>query len=195
MQLSGRLQAARIWLQVRRLALVGSALLLGCAGSGPGGGFEVRFSQQDVQSALDSARPSQSLLDGRLTLGLRDRLLVRVGDPPGRIRLRAPLAITVAGLPALPADLAGTVSLRYDAGRKAFFLDEPVVDSLSAPLLPRALEGAAREAVTRWLASRLSQTPVYTLRQDGPLKEQAARALLQSVRIEPDQVVARFSLG
>ncbi|MBU3738742.1 MAG: DUF1439 domain-containing protein [Rhodoferax sp.] len=176
------------------LALAGSALLLACSTHEPAGLFEIRFSQREVQAALDAARPTQALLDGRLTLGLRDRMEAVLGDPPGRIRLRAPLAITVTGLPPLPADVTGTASLRYDPARKAFFLDAPQVDSVVAPLLPRALEGVAREAITRLLASRLNQTPVYELRQDGPLKEQAARSLLQSVRIEPGQVVARFSL-
>ncbi|MEY4265733.1 MAG: hypothetical protein RIS90_268, partial [Pseudomonadota bacterium] len=77
---------------------------------------------------------------------------------------------------------------------KAFFLEAPQLDAVAAPLLPKALEGAARTAITRQLATSFSQTPVYSLKADGSLKEQAARQTLKSIRIDPDRIVARFGL-
>ena len=70
----------------------------------------------------------------------------------------------------------------------------PADGKLAAQLLPTAMEGAARTAVTRQLAASFSKAPVYSLKTDGSLKEQAARQTLKSIRIEPDRIVARFGL-
>jgi hypothetical protein len=94
----------------------------------------------------------------------------------------------------MPASVKGSSGLRYDDAQKAFFLEEPKLDAVTAPLLPKALEGAARTAITRQLAASFNKTPVYSLKTDGSLKEQAARQTLKSIRIDPDRIVARFGL-
>ena len=43
------------------------------------------------------------------------------------------------------------------------------------------------------MASYFRNRPVYVLREDGSLQEQAARWLLRSIRIEPGQVIAVLS--
>ena len=180
----------------RRALLTGltglAALLASCAGGGPAE-FSLSFSEAEVQAALDKAEKSRELLDGLLRVSVEGSPQVRLGEPPERIGLQARLSIRVSGVGAMPANVKASSGLRYDATAKAFFLDAPRIESIEAPLLPRALEGTARNVITRQLNASFAQTPVYTLKSDGSLKEQAARGLLKSVRIERSRVVAVFS--
>lgn len=181
---------------IRRTLLVGvsglAALLAACAGGGPAE-FSLNFSESEVQAALDKAEKSRELLDGLLRVSVEGSPQVRLGEPTERIGLQARLSIRVSGVGAMPANVKASSGLRYDVTAKAFFLDAPRLESIDAPLLPRALEGTARKLITRQLDASFAQTPVYTLKADGSLKEQAARGLLKSVRIEPGRVVAVFS--
>ena len=169
-----------------------AALLAACAGGGPAQ-LSLSFSEAEVQAALDRAEKSRELLDGLLRVSVEGSPQVRLGEPPERIGLQARLSIRVSGVGAMPANVKASSGLRYYAMAKAFFLDAPRLESIDAPLLPRALEGTARKLITRQLDASFAQTPVYTLKADGSLKEQAARGLLKSVRIERGRVLAVFS--
>ena len=181
---------------IRRALLTGlsglAALLAACAGGGPAE-LSLSFSEAEVQAALDKAEKSRDLLDGLLRVSVEGSPQVRLGEPAERIGLQTRLSIRVSGVGAMPATVKASSGLRYDATAKAFFLEAPRIESIEAPLLPRALEGTARNVITRQLNASFAQTPVYTLKSDGSLKEQAARGLLKSVRIERSRVVAVFS--
>ena len=181
---------------IRRALLIGlsglAALLAACAGGGPAE-LSLSFSETEVQAALDKAEKSRELLDGLLRVSVEGSPQVRLGEPPERIGLQTRLSIQVSGVGAMPAMVKASSGLRYEPRIKAFFLEAPRIESIEAPLLPRALEGAARNVITRQLNASFAQTPVYTLKSDGSLKEQAARGLLKSVRIERSRVVAVFS--
>lgn len=181
---------------VAKLSWIGLAitlLLAACAGGKPAD-MELSFTERELQAALNKADMSTRLLDGLVVVSVTGQPQIKLGTPPERIGIAAQLSIKVVGLPAMPANVKGSSGLRYDDAQKAFFLDAPQLDAVTAPLLPKAMEGAARTAITRQLAACFSQTPVYSLKADGSLKEQAARQTLKSIRIEPDRIVARFGL-
>ena len=180
----------------RTLSWIGLAITLviaACAGGKPAD-MELSFTERELQAALNKADMSTRLLDGLVVVSVTGQPQAKLGQPPERIGIAAQLSIKVVGLPAMPANVKGTSGLRYDDAQKAFFLDAPQLDAVTAPLLPKAMEGAARTAITRQLAASFSKTPVYSLKTDGSLKEQAARQTLKSIRIEPDRIVARFGL-
>ena len=168
-------------------------LLAACAGGKPAE-IELSFTERELQAALNKADMSTRLLDGLVVVSVTGQPQVKLGQPPERIGIAAQLSIKVVGLPAMPANVKGSSGLLYDDAQKAFFLDAPQLDAVTAPLLPKAMEGAARTAITRQLATSFSKTPVYSLKTEGSLKEQAARQTLKSIRIEPDRIVARFGL-
>jgi hypothetical protein len=168
-------------------------LLAACAGGKPAE-IELSFTERELQAALNKADMSTRLLDGLVVVSVTGQPQVKLGQPPERIGIAAQLSIKVVGLPAMPANVKGSSGLLYDDAQKAFFLEAPQLDAVTAPLLPKAMEGAARAAITRQLAASFSNTPVYSLKTEGSLKEQAARQTLKSIRIEPDRIVARFGL-
>ena len=175
------------------IGLAITLLLTACAGGKPTE-VELSFTERELQAALNKADMSKRLLDGLVVVAVEGQPQVKLGQPPERIGIATHLSIKVVGLPAIPAMVKGSSGLRYDETLKAFFLDAPQLDAVTAPLLPKALEGATRAAITRQLAASFSQTPVYSLKADGSLKEQAARQTLKSIRIDPDRIVARFGL-
>jgi hypothetical protein len=89
--------------------------------------------------------------------------------------------------------MSGSAGIRYDDKEKAFYLEQPVAESVHSPALSRDAAQVARGAVTQLMTGYFRKRPVYVLREDGNAQERAARWLLRSVRIEPNRVVAILS--
>ena len=177
----------------RALLALLTTVLTACTGMGAPE-VQVAFTAREVQAAIDKAPRSKSLADGLLVLILEGSPKVRLGEGTNRIGITAQLGIQVAGAKPVPATVSASAQLVYVEARKAFFLEAPLVEAIEATFLPKALEPVARKAASVQLAGALKDTPVYTLQDDGSLKERAARRLLKSVRIGKDEVVAVFAL-
>lgn len=157
-------------------------------------GREVRFSEAEVQAAVDRHLPQEKrlgewgsvrwLVPPRLTLGR---------PQPAKVGLAGRAALDLLQQPEITVDFAGTTGIRYDDAGKAFHLEDPMLDQLSAPGLSPALQPLLLRALNRVLAQYFRSHPIYVLRPDGSTTEQTARWLLRDLRIEPGQVVARLS--
>lgn len=154
---------------------------------------EVAFSEAEVQAALDKASPGEVRYGGLMALNLERPPQIRLGVPAERVAVVAKLNLSLAGGPPLPLEMSGTAGVRYDDKEKAFYLDKPVADSVQSPALSPDAAQAARSAVTQLMAGYFRSRPVYVLREDGNLKEKAARWLLRALRVEPGRVVATLS--
>ena len=147
------------------------------------------------QAAVDRAGPQEKRYGALMTVSLREPPKVSLGVPEGRatvagrVELTSPLLVR----PAVPVDVVATAGIRYDDNAKAFFLDQPVAESIASPQLGRDAEPLARQAVNALLVNYFRSRPVYVLRDDASLKEKTARWLLKSGRIEPGKVVATLS--
>ena len=177
---------------LKRLAtlLLIAATLPACAGIGE---REVSFSEPEVQAALDRKGRQEKTYAGILQVALREAPVIRLGQVPGRITLSGRVFVTVVGNPALPVDVTGSAGLRYDDASKAFYLENPVAESVETAALPREAQGMARQVVSQFIAAYFRSRPVYQLREDGSLAEQTARWLLKTIRIEDGRVVATLS--
>lgn len=180
-----------------RIALFGCALLAWpLAGAA---GFlekEVVFSEAEIQASLAKAKPQQISYGGLITVALNEPPRISLDSPDGRAGIATSLDVDVQGNPPPPTiriDVAGRSGIRYDDRSKAFFLEKPVIDSVTSPTLGKEVSPAVRIAAAQLLASYFRTKPVYVLREDGPPQEAMARWLLKSVRIEPGRVVAVLS--
>lgn len=155
---------------------------------------EVVISEAEVQAAIDKKGPQQRNFGGLLSAALNTPPKISLGVPEKRIGIagRIDLAGPLLREP-LAVDVIADAGLRYDDERKAFFLENPVVSSLSAPALNKDQQAIAREAVTALLVRYFQKQPIYVLREEGSLQEKAARWLLKEVRIETGRVVAVLS--
>ena len=154
---------------------------------------EVVFSQAEVQAALDKSSPAEVRYGGLLALTLLQPPQVTLGVPAERVGIAAQMSIAMAGGAPLPLEMSGSAGIRYDDKEKAFYLEQPVAESVHSPALSRDAAQVARGAVTQLMAGYFRKRPVYVLREDGHAQERAARWLLRSVRIEPGRVVAILS--
>ena len=154
---------------------------------------EVSFSEEEVQAALARKGKQEKNYGGILLVSLRDAPNIRLGQSPGRIGLAGRVFVTLVGNPALPVDVTGSAGLRYDDASKAFYLDNPLAESVETTALPREAQGMARQVVSQFIAGYFRNRPVYQLREDGSLEEQTARWLLKSVRVEPGRLIATLS--
>lgn len=155
-------------------------------------GKEVAFSEAEIQTALARSGPQQRNYNGLMTVALLEAPRITVGVPEGRVGIAARVHLALLGQPAIPVDVTGTAGIRYNDKTKAFYLENPVADSVTSQALPKEYEPAARNAVNSLIANYFRK-PVYVLRPDGSPEEAAAHWLLRSVRIEPGRVVAILS--
>lgn len=154
---------------------------------------EITFSEPEVQAVLERKGRQEKTYAGILLVALREAPNIRLGQIPGRITLSGRVFVTLVGNPALPVDVTGNAGLRYDDASKAFYLENPVVDTVETAALPREAQVMARQMVSQFIAAYFRNRPVYQLREDGSLAEQTARWLLKAIRIEDGRVVATLS--
>lgn len=178
-----------------RTALCLLATLVTYAASGLAGPLdrEVSFSESQVQSALAKSGALTKNYGGLMSFSLAEPPHITLGTPEGRVGISARIHVALLGNPGIPVDVTGTAGIRYDDNAKAFFLENPVADSVESQALAKESEPAARRTVNALISTYFRSKPVYTLRENGNAQEIAARWLLRSVRIEPGRVVATLS--
>lgn len=154
---------------------------------------EVVFSETDIQSALAKAKPLQLSYGGLLSVAMKEAPRILLDGTDGRARIITELDVELQGQKPIRVEASGRAGVRYDDKSKAFYLENPVVDSVTTPALRQEANPAVREAASQLIAAYFRTKPVYVLREDGSPQEIAARWLLKSVRIEPRRVVAVLS--
>lgn len=154
---------------------------------------QITFTAQDIQAIIDKAPKSKALIDGLILVSLEDSPVIKLGQSPNRFGVSARLAIQVAGAKAVSVKIGGSGSVIYSEPNKAFFLDAPLIETIDAPFVPKALEAAVRTAITNRLVKRFSTSPIYALRENGPMKERRDWRLLKSIQIRQNEVVATYS--
>lgn len=178
-----------------RFTLFATTLLL--AGSVWSAGLlekEIHFSEADIQAQVDKSGGMQkSYGNGMIVVALIEAPKIHLGEPEGKASVAARLKVSLLGNPPVPVDVLGTSGLRYDDNTKAFYLENPVANSVQSVGIPREAEPMARQAITQLMTAYFRSKPVYVLREDGSLQEKAARWLLRSIRIEPGRVTALLS--
>lgn len=154
---------------------------------------EVVFTEADIQTALDRARPQQIAYGHLLAVRIDAPPRVSLDSDDGRAGLAAGLDVDIQGQPPLRVDIAGRSGVRYDDQMKAFFLDKPVIESVDSPTLAKEASLLLRQAVSQLMQGYFRTQPIYVLRSNGGPQEATARWLLKSVRIERGRVVAVLS--
>mgnify|MGYP000854688679 FL=1 len=154
---------------------------------------EVVFSQADIEAALARAKPLQLSYGGLISVALNEPPTIRLDGDDGRAGIASAVDVEMPGGRPLRVDVAGRAGVRYDDQQKAFFLENPVVDSVTIPARRKEANPLVRQAASQLLASYFRSKPVYVLRENGNLQEMTTRWLLKSVRIEAGRVVAVLS--
>ena len=154
---------------------------------------EIVFSETEIQNSLLKSSPQSQNYGGWMIVSLREAPKVTLGNPEGRVGIAARLYIALLGGSPIPVDVTGTAGVRYDDQHKAFYLENPVADSIESQAIPPEAAPKAKQAINTLIANYFRKKPVYVLREDGSAEEIAARWLLRSIRIEPGKVVATLS--
>ena len=83
-------------------------------------------------------------------------------------------------------------SLRYKPSKGAFYLDKPEVVSLKLDQLPEKKQQLIKNIAQIVLTKILSKTPIYKLK-DKDLKQRLIKSSLESVTVEDERVLIKFS--
>lgn len=157
-------------------------------------GYVLRFSEADLKARLEQSLPYEKrylyvfnvtldhprfdLVEGsdRIAGGVDVILHVKFGG-------EKPLSGSV--------DLSG--GLRYDAAQRAFFLADPVVETISVEGVSARHANKANEAISLTLAEFFRTRPIYVIEPDDAPKA-AAYMLLRDVTVSDGHVVVTLGL-
>jgi hypothetical protein len=150
----------------------------------------VNLTQQEIQERLSTRFPLQRSLV-LINLTLRDpKVVLREGSD----RVTTELTADVAGpLGTLTGNVVVSGVPFYDATRKAFFLNDPALDSLRVPGLTADLETQTRQLVEAVAKPTLRELPVYEL-TGKDAKEVTAQYALREVRVKDGKLQAVLGL-
>jgi hypothetical protein len=94
--------------------------------------------------------------------------------------------------------LRGTLKLsgkiRYDDAEGAFFLEDPIVETMYIVGIPNKWSGKVNEAVTRAVSEFLNRAPIYRLHPTD-MKKAAARLILRNVEVVDKKLVVTMGIG
>ena len=153
---------------------------------------EISFSEEEIQQAITKSGP-QTKNYGWMSVSLLETPKITLGSPEGRVGIIARIHVSLLGNRAVPIDVTGTAGIRYDDTAKAFFLENPVANSVESQAIPKEAEASARQATNNLISAYFKAKPLYVLRDDGTPQEATARWLLKSIRIAPGKAVATLS--
>jgi hypothetical protein len=154
---------------------------------------EISFSEAEVQNSLIKAGPQSQNYGGWMSVSLREAPTITLGNPTGRVGISARLYVALLGGSAIPVDITGAAGVRYDDRSKAFYLENPVAQSIESQAIPPEAKPGALQAINSLIVNYFRKKPIHVLREDGSPEEITARWLLRSIRIEPGKVVASLS--
>ena len=153
-------------------------------------GRRVSIEAADAQQFVETRFPQRhSALGGLLQLAVsRPRLQL----PPGeRLHLELDLAAGTAG--AAPVALGRVLlssALRYDTGARAFFLEQPSIESFQPARPELALDSGTRGLLSTWLADYARTEPVYRL--EPPLAALLGGLEVQSAGVRDGRLYVLF---
>ena len=82
-----------------------------------------------------------------MTVALLEAPKITLGVPEGRVGIAARVDIALLGNRPVPVNFTGTAGIRYDDNAKAFFLENPVAQTVESQAIPREAEPQAKQAV------------------------------------------------
>jgi hypothetical protein len=154
-------------------------------------GRRVSVEAADAQAFLEGRFPQQEdALGGLVEVTLsRPRLAI----PPGpRMQLALDLALATAGGAPVPmGNMILTSALRYDTAQRAFFLDQPRIDSFQPVGGGDSLDDSSRQLLNAWLTDYARNEPVYRI--DPAIAAMLGGLAVESAGIEDGRLVVTFN--
>ena len=154
-------------------------------------GRQVRVPTADAQQFLEGRFPHrQDMLGGLAEVTVsRPQLAI----PPGtRMQLGMDVAVAMAGGAPVPMGrLELTSALRYDATRRALFLEQPRIEDFHPSAGGQGLDEASRGLLNAWLVDYARREPVYRI--DPALAAMVGGLDVASAGVENGQLVVTFN--
>jgi hypothetical protein len=154
-------------------------------------GRRVSVQAADAQAFLEGRFPQrQEALGGLLEVTISQP---RLAIPPGqRMQLGLDLALATAGGAPVPmGNMILTSALRYDTTQRAFFLDQPRIDSFQPVGGGDSLDDGSRQLLNAWLTDYARNEPVYRI--DPAIAALLGGMEVESAGIEDGRLVVTFN--
>jgi predicted small secreted protein len=146
----------------RLLLLVIVLVVAGCANT-------IRVTQRDIQQQIDSRLPLGTGAGAPVSLSLQElrcELLAAPVAGSDNVELDARVQFAVLGLLQIESRAAMRGRLVYDAGRGAFFIEQPQLLAVDIDRVPAQQRQLLMANLQPLVSAVLARTPVYTLQDE-----------------------------
>lgn len=187
----------KFWLLLLSLLLVGSAIF---AWSIWGQRYQIVLSEEQLIAKLNEKFPFSKSFFFVVDLSFSNpNLALESGSD--RITFGCDVETNVkldSAADKIPRPLRGTMKLsgnvRYDSSEAAFFLENPIVETLDIAGIPEKWRSKVRDGATKAVAEFLGRAPIYRLRPTD-IKKAAARLILRDVRVTEKKLILTMGVG
>lgn len=154
-------------------------------------GRSVGVPASDAQQFLDGRFPHRQDMLGGLAQVTVSRPQLAI--PPGtRMQLGLDVALATAGGAPVPmGQLVLTSALRYDTAQRAFFLDQPRIETFHPSGGGEGLDETSRSLLNAWLVDYARREPVYRI--DPALAGMLGGLDVESAGVRDGQLVVTFN--
>jgi len=153
--------------------------------------YTIELTQQQLQERLEGMMPMHR--DRYFMKVTLDQPVVDLAVGDGMLGFEGVITIDA------PGNMGGEVAVKiagelvYDPDQGAFFFKKPKILSLDTSQILSGNEAQVKSVIEPLASKYLERKPVYLL-QDDDLKQQLAKAVLQSVTVEDNKLVLELSM-
>jgi hypothetical protein len=160
--------------------------------------YTAQFSSSDIQARVDSMKPIK-FHKSFISIEMQNPRVSLIA-PSNQISLSSSLLIESTFLQSsldpskhlsLPARASIQAGLRYEPTEGAFYLLDPKVTSLQVDQIPETIRPKVHELAQALATHFFTKRPVFVLHDDHA-KQRLLKSILQSVRVQGDQIIAVF---
>jgi len=174
---------------MKKLILV--IALLMCSQLAMAFSYTLEISADELQSKVSAMMPMEKKKSFITVILSHPEIDLTVGN--NKIGVSSQIAIVALGGISGSGKVKITGLLSYDSEKSAFFFKNPEVVSLESEDVPPLLLPKVKALTQLAVSQFLSKKPIYKLKDDN-VKQKLTKAVLQSIQVENNQLLAELSL-
>jgi hypothetical protein len=153
--------------------------------------YTVNISQQELQSKVEALMPIEKTK--LFVTVVLSNPIIDLAESSNEIGLFSRILISAPGGLGGQGAIKLTGSLLYDADQGAFFLNNPQIQSIESKDVAAKHLDKVQQIAQLALEQYLSAKPIYRFK-DNNMKHKLAKAVLQSVTVENQQLVVELTV-
>ncbi len=153
--------------------------------------YTLEFTEPQLQEKISAMMPVTK--QTMLATVVVDNAKLELIEGSDKLSIAAKLNATLLGGLNATGDLKIQGTLSYNAKEGAFYLKDPEIIELNINEIPPRFHDQIKQLAQKGLAKKLSNQPVYKLKDDD-MKQNLAKSMLKSLQVKNKTLIATLGL-